>query len=77
MIRVDSSSIDSVGYAWLHDHNGGELYVKFSSGKCYTYVGVPRIVYLGLLAAKSTGQYFTEFVKGRYDNNGPDAEQIV
>ena len=64
MIRVDSSSIESVG------HDGvGNLYVKFAQGKFYTFFNVPRIVYLGLLGAKSTGQYFDKNVRGRYDTD--------
>ena len=60
MIRVDSSTILSVGY-------DGDLYVKFTSGSLYTYVNVPRNIYLGLIGAKSTGRYFTENVKDRYE----------
>ena len=60
MIRVDSSSIYSVGY------DGDDLYVKFSSGETYAYATVPRSVYLGLIGAKSTGQFFAQNVKGKY-----------
>ena len=61
MILVDSSSIESVGY-----DGALNLYVRFMSGKLYTFRHVPRFLYLGLLGAKSSGKYFNENVKGRY-----------
>ena len=64
MIRVDSTSIESVGY----DSISGKLYVKFTSDKFYTYRNVPRSVYIGLIGAKSTGQYFNKHVKAEYDS---------
>ena len=70
MIKVDSSSIFSVGYEVRG--GDGDLYVKFNSGKVYTYVNVPRRVYLGLIGAKSTGRYFTTYVKGSYGTDGVD-----
>ena len=68
MIRVDSTSIESVGYDGY-----GKLYVKFisqpaSSGKAYTFYNVPRSVYLSLIGAKSTGQYFNKYVKAEYNS---------
>ena len=62
MIRVDSTSIESVGYDGV-----GELYVKFTSDRFYTYKNVPRSVYLGLIGAKSTGRYFNKYVKADYN----------
>ena len=73
MIRVDSSSIESVGY----DGVSGNLHVKFTSGKFYTYFNVPRNVYIGLIGARSTGQYFTKFVKGTYDYGGTESEAKI
>ena len=67
MILIDSTSIHSVGY-----DNGNNLYVKFKSDRFYTYRNVPRSVYLGLLGAMSSGKYFNQKVKGKYDV-GPDA----
>ena len=71
MIRVDSTSIESVGYDGV-----GNLYVKFTSDKFYTYCNVPRHVYLGLIGAKSTGRYFTENVKGTYLIENEDQSPI-
>ena len=62
MIRVDSSSIESVGYDGV-----SKLHVKFTSGNFYTLLDVPRRVYLDLIGAKSTGRYFNENVKGKYE----------
>ena len=70
MILVDSSSIYSVGY------EGEVLSVRFKAsmtpkketpGKTYVYKNVPRIIYLGLIGATSTGKFFVQNVKGRYD----------
>ena len=63
MILVDSSSIYSVGY------EGEVLSVRFSGSKekTYVYKNVPRIIYLGLIGATSTGKFFVQNVKDRYD----------
>ena len=68
MIFVDSSVIGSVGYDGLDSL----LYVKFSSGDMYTYSGVPRSVYLGLIGSKSTGLYFAQNVKDKYHTDGAE-----
>ena len=59
---VESTSIKSVGY----DPEEEVLEVEFQSGRVYQYIGVPRDVYAGLLAARSKGRYFGEFVRLRY-----------
>ena len=39
------------------------------SGGPYTYFGVPRSIYFGLLAAASAGRYFDQYIKDRYSSN--------
>jgi hypothetical protein len=43
------------------------LQIQFTSGKTYSYSGVPASVYNGLLEASSAGQYFNNNIKGVYD----------
>ncbi|CCJ37509.1 hypothetical protein BN140_2586 [Methanoculleus bourgensis MS2] len=59
---VESTSIKSIGY----DQEEEVLEVEFQSGGVYQYIGVPRDVYGGLLAARSKGRYFGEFVRLSY-----------
>ena len=59
---VESTNIKSVGY----DPEDEILEVEFHSGGVYHYVGVPPAVYEGLLAARSTGRYFGDFIRLRY-----------
>lgn len=59
---IESTSIRSVGY----DPEEGVLEVKVQSGGVYQYIRVPRTVYEGLLAARSKGRYFGDFIRLRY-----------
>lgn len=59
---VTSSNIAAVR------HDGAEtLFVRFSSGKVWRYVGVPIALYEELLAAKSVGSFFAKRIKQRND----------
>lgn len=58
-IRVDSSSIASVGY--LPDQRLME--VEFVTGRLYAYEEVPETVFRELLAAESVGRYFSAHVR--------------
>jgi len=55
-----SSNIRSIGF------EDGTLEIEFRSGAVYRYEGVPEQVYLDLVASESVGQFFAEFIKGRY-----------
>jgi HAMP domain-containing protein len=59
---VESTNIKSVGY----DPEDEVLEVEFHSGGVYHYVGVPPDVYEGMLAARSKGRYFGDFIRLRY-----------
>ncbi|HNQ34101.1 MAG TPA: KTSC domain-containing protein [Methanoculleus sp.] len=59
---VESTNIKSVGY----NEEDEILEVEFHSGGVYNYVGVPPEVYEGLLAARSKGRYFGDFIRLRY-----------
>lgn len=59
MIPVRSSNIDAVGY----DPVSSELYVRFTSGTTYIYLGVGQALYEGLLSAPSAGRFLNRNVK--------------
>lgn len=63
MHYVQSSNVASVGY----DETSGELHVVFlNSPTVYVYLGVPREVFDGLMAAESKGSYLNREVKSTY-----------
>lgn len=63
LIRVESSSIDSVGY----DPDTRRLFVRFlESGNAYVYAEVPERVFNELLASNSKGRYFNDEIKGAF-----------
>ncbi|MBC7149842.1 MAG: KTSC domain-containing protein [Rhizobium sp.] len=46
------------------------LHIWFvESGGPYDYYGVPEGVYLGLINARSAGQYFNVYIRDRYSSN--------
>lgn len=60
MIPVSSSNLSAVGY------ENNTLYVVFHNGSLYSYAGVPRHIYEGLMSAPSHGKYLATYVKGTY-----------
>ena len=60
---MPSTAIEHIGY----DEAARELYVAFAGGGAYTYYHVPRQVYLGFRDAASKGQFFSAWIKDRYD----------
>ncbi len=60
-VSVTSSDLSAVAY----EDSTATLFVQFHSGGAYSYSGVPRAVYDGLLAAGSKGQYFHAHIKDR------------
>ena len=63
MVRVESSSIDAVGY----DSTRERLIVRFlGSGNTYVYLGVDAATFEELLSAPSKGRYLNMHIKGAY-----------
>ena len=61
--RFDSSSIiDRAGY----DDRARLLCLRFLDTGCYFYFDVPRSLFDALCAADSAGQFFNEYIKGRF-----------
>ena len=52
--------------AYRYDHNSHILYVRFTSGREYSFSGVPQEVADGLGSAQSPGHYFHTAIKNQY-----------
>jgi len=59
---MPSTAIASVGY----DERRHELHVTFTTGRRYTYSGVPRAAYTGFVRAASKGRYFNRHIRDHY-----------
>ncbi|WP_415717298.1 KTSC domain-containing protein [Maridesulfovibrio sp.] len=65
MIRhtVSSRAISSIGY----DENSMQMEIVFtSSGRAYTFCGVPLQVFQSFLNASSKGSFYHQNIKDRY-----------
>lgn len=62
MVYVNSSAIHAVDY----DESSLQLEITFTSGGTYTYYGVPKWKYLGLINAASVGAYFNEHIRDQH-----------
>ncbi len=56
---VSSSNIAAIGYDLTHE----VLEVEFHVGSIYQYLGVPEVLYRGLMAASSHGSYLDAHIK--------------
>jgi hypothetical protein len=66
MERVDSSSIEAVGYNPVRR----KLYVRFrESGETYAYHDVDEWVYVELMQSKSKGVYVNAQIKPNYETS--------
>ncbi|MBU1377267.1 MAG: KTSC domain-containing protein [Alphaproteobacteria bacterium] len=62
---VDSAAIQAIDYDEVHD----KLFVRFSSGERYLYVGVPGEVCRSFLDADSKGRFFQAEIRDQYPYN--------
>jgi hypothetical protein len=62
VIPIESSAIAAVDY----DAGARRLEVRFVSGACYAYLGVPAEAYAALIAAPSKGAFFVAHVRDAY-----------
>jgi hypothetical protein len=63
--NVQSSMIKRVAF----DENAGTLSIWFRQSGRYIYKDVPRAVFDALCKASSAGQFFNQWVKGRYESH--------
>ena len=57
-----SSNLQAAGY----DSETRQLDIQFNNGNVYSYDDVEQSVGEGIFSAASPGQYFRNFIKGRY-----------
>jgi len=62
MTPVSSSAIDAIGYEPMT----GQMNVRFTSGRTYTFCGVPASVYARFLNAGSKGTFYDRNIRDRY-----------
>jgi len=68
-MHVDSTAIQIIDY----DIDRAKLFVRFTSGEHYVYVGVPAEVCRSFLDADSKGRFFLAEIRGQYPYNRLDA----
>lgn len=62
---VDSAAIQTIDY----DEDRAKLFVRFTSGEQYVYVGVPGEVCRSFLDADSKGRFFVAEIRDQYPYN--------
>ncbi len=55
----------------MYDKSDNRLFVQFSGGSVYYYLGVPIRVAVNFFNASSLGKYLHHFIKGKYAYAGP------
>jgi hypothetical protein len=68
-MRVQSDAITDIEYEDEH----GKLFVRFTDGDRYVYVGVPGEVHRSFLEADSKGGFFSEEIRDCYPYNKLDS----
>lgn len=62
---VDSAAIQAIDY----DEDRAKLFVRFTSGERYVYVGVPGEVHRSFVEADSKGGFFHAEIRDQYPYN--------
>ncbi|MDO9430695.1 MAG: KTSC domain-containing protein [Phenylobacterium sp.] len=68
-MQVESQAIREINY----DAERAKLFVTFSYGDRYVYVGVPGEVHRSFLDADSKGRFFAYEIRDQYPYNKVDA----
>jgi hypothetical protein len=68
-MQVDSTAINGINY----DEDRHKLFVRFTSGAEYVYVGVPSPVHRAFADAPSKGGFFSREIRDRYPFNRLDS----
>ena len=66
---VESTAIQAIDY----DEGRAKLFVRFTSGERYVYVGVPGEVCRSFLEADSKGRFFVAEIRDQYPYNRLDS----
>lgn len=64
-MQVASTAIRDIRY----DEQRSKLFVTFSDGDAYVYVGVPGEVHRSFVDADSKGRFFAYEIRGQYPYN--------
>lgn len=64
-MQVESTAIHDIRY----DEERSKLFVTFSGGEAYVYVGVPGEVHRSFIDADSKGQFFAYEIRDQYPYN--------
>lgn len=64
-MQIESSAITEINY----DEEREKLFVRFTSGAEYLYVGVPPTVHRAFADAPSKGSFFGEVIRDCYPFN--------
>ena len=64
-MEVDSAAIQAIDYDADHE----KLFVRFTSGERYLYVGVPGEVHRSFVDAESKGGFFQAEIRDQYPYN--------
>ena len=67
-MQVESQAIREINY----DAERAKLFVTFSDGDLYVYVGVPGEVHRSFLDADSKGRFFAYEIRDQYPYNKVD-----
>jgi hypothetical protein len=65
--EVTSDAIAQIEY----DAETATLFVRFTSGEWYAYLGVPSPLHEAFVVAESHGRFFQDRIRGRYPYRGP------
>ncbi len=63
MIPVESSNIEAIRYDAIEQ----KLFVRFKTGRLYSYQGVSKDIFDEFMAAESKGRYFVQHIKLNYN----------
>ena len=69
-MHAESTAISDIDY----DAQRAKLFVRFSSGELYVYVGVPGDVHRSFVDADSKGRFFQFRIRDRYPFNRLSAD---
>ena len=68
-MRVESTAIRDIRY----EDDRRKLFVTFTDGDAYVYVGVPGEVHRSFVEATSKGRFFADRIRGRFPYNRLDS----
>ncbi|ELI6421054.1 MULTISPECIES: KTSC domain-containing protein [Aeromonas] len=64
-IHVNSTAIRRVGY----NAESMQMFIDFEESiPVYTFYNVPEPIFRSFVTARSVGQYYHQYIKGRYTN---------